>query len=34
VVFGLDQISLAMGLGGVAAPAIRNHLAAERPLRR
>jgi len=34
VVIGLDQISHAMGQAGVAATAIRNHLAAERPLRR
>jgi thioredoxin reductase (NADPH) len=34
VVVGLDQISHAMGQAGVAATAIRNHLAAERPLRR
>ncbi len=32
VVIGLDQISHAMGEGGVAATAIRNDLAAERPL--
>jgi thioredoxin reductase (NADPH) len=34
VVVGLDQISHAMGQAGVAATAIRNHLAAQRPLRR
>jgi thioredoxin reductase (NADPH) len=34
VVIGLDQISHAMGQAGVAATAIRNHLAKERPLRR
>jgi thioredoxin reductase (NADPH) len=34
VVIGLDQISHAMGQAGVAATAIRNHLAQERPLRR
>jgi len=34
VVLGLDQISHAMGEGGVAATAIRNHLADTRPLRR
>jgi thioredoxin reductase (NADPH) len=34
VVIGLDQISHAMGQAGVAATAIRNHLAMERPLRR
>ncbi|MBO0750370.1 MAG: NAD(P)/FAD-dependent oxidoreductase [Porphyrobacter sp.] len=34
VVVGLDQISHAMGQAGVAATTIRNHLAAERPLRR
>ncbi len=34
VVFGLDQISHAMGQGGVAATAIRNDFAARRPLRR
>ena len=34
VVIGLDQISHAMGHAGVAATAIRNHLAEERPLRR
>lgn len=34
VVVGLDQISHAMGQAGVAATAIRNHLASERPLRR
>jgi len=34
VVVGLDQISHAMGQAGVAATAIRNHLAQERPLRR
>ena len=34
VVIGLDQISHAMGQAGVAATAIRNHLARERPLRR
>ncbi len=34
VVIGLDQISHAMGKAGVAATAIRNHLARERPLRR
>lgn len=34
VVLGLDQISHAMGEGGVAATAIRNDLAARRPLRR
>ena len=32
VVIGLDQISLAMGHGGVAATTIRNDLAKERPL--
>ena len=31
---GLDQISQAMGQAGVAATAIRNHLAEQRPLRR
>jgi thioredoxin reductase (NADPH) len=31
---GLDQISHAMGEAGVAATAIRNHLARERPIRR
>lgn len=34
VVKGLDQISHAMGQAGVAATTIRNHLAAERPIRR
>jgi thioredoxin reductase (NADPH) len=34
VVIGLDQISHAMGQAGVAATAIRNHLASRRPLRR
>lgn len=34
VVIGLDQISHAMGQAGVAATAIRNHLADERPIRR
>ncbi len=34
VVLGLDQISHAMGEAGVAATAIRNDLAAQRPLRR
>jgi thioredoxin reductase (NADPH) len=34
VVKGLDQISHAMGMAGVAATTIRNHLAEERPLRR
>jgi len=34
VVLGLDQISHAMGQGGIAATAIRNDLAARRPLRR
>ncbi|MBA2635828.1 MAG: FAD-dependent oxidoreductase, partial [Sphingomonas sp.] len=34
VVVGLDQISHAMGGGGVAATAIRNDLAKERPLLR
>ena len=34
VVIGLDQISHAMGEGGVAATTIRNDLAKERPLRR
>lgn len=34
VVKGLDQISHAMGEGGVAATAIRNHLAKGKPLRR
>jgi thioredoxin reductase (NADPH) len=34
VVIGLDQISHAMGQAGVAATAIRNRLAAERPIRR
>ena len=34
VVIGLDQISHAMGQAGVAATAIRNYLAKERPLRR
>jgi thioredoxin reductase (NADPH) len=34
VVFGLDQISHAMGEGGVAATTIRNDLARERPLLR
>ena len=34
VVKGLDQISHAMGEGGVAATAIRNHLADLAPLRR
>lgn len=34
VVKGLDQISHAMGQGGVAATAIRNYLAEDQPLRR
>jgi thioredoxin reductase (NADPH) len=34
VVLGLDQISHAVGEGGVAATTIRNDLAAQRPLRR
>ncbi len=34
VVLGLDQISHAMGEGGVAATTIRNHLAETRPIRR
>jgi thioredoxin reductase (NADPH) len=34
VVLGLDQISHAMGEGGVAATTIRNHLAEARPIRR
>mgnify|MGYP006203912125 CR=1 FL=1 len=34
VVIGLDQISHAMGEGGVAATTIRNDLAKEQPLRR
>ncbi len=34
VVVGLDQISHAMGQAGVAATAIRNHLAEEKPIRR
>jgi len=34
VVLGLDQISHAMGQAGVAATTIRNHLAAQAPLRR
>ena len=34
VVIGLDQISHAMGQAGVAATTIRNHLAAQTPLRR
>jgi len=34
VVLGLDQISHAMGQGGVAATTIRNELAKERPIRR
>ncbi|GMM93065.1 NAD(P)/FAD-dependent oxidoreductase [Qipengyuania sp. MTN3-11] len=34
VVIGLDQISHAMGQAGVAATAIRNHLAEKRPIRR
>ena len=34
VVIGLDQISHAMGAAGIAATAIRNHLAQQRPLRR
>lgn len=34
VVIGLDQISHAMGQAGVAATAIRNHLADDRPIRR
>ena len=34
VVIGLDQISHAMGEGGVAATTIRNDMAKERPLRR
>jgi thioredoxin reductase (NADPH) len=33
VVFGLDQISHAMGEGGVAATSIRNDLNALRPMR-
>ena len=32
VVIGLDQISHSMGQGGVAATAIRNDLAKQRPL--
>ncbi len=32
VVLGLDQISHAMGEGGVAATTIRNDLAKERPI--
>lgn len=34
VVLGLDQISHAMGEGGVAATTIRNDLARQAPLRR
>ncbi|HEX7883846.1 MAG TPA: NAD(P)/FAD-dependent oxidoreductase, partial [Afipia sp.] len=34
VVLGLDQISHAMGEGGVAATTIRNDLARHTPLRR
>ncbi len=34
VVLGLDQISHAMGEGGVAATTIRNDLARERPIKR
>jgi thioredoxin reductase (NADPH) len=34
VVLGLDQISHAVGEGGVAATTIRNDLAERRPLRR
>jgi thioredoxin reductase (NADPH) len=34
VVKGLDQISHAMGEGGVAATTMRNDLAEKRPLRR
>jgi thioredoxin reductase (NADPH) len=34
VVLGLDQISHAMGEGGVAATTIRNDLSRERPLKR
>ena len=34
VVLGLDQISHAMGEGGVAATTIRNDLAKERPIMR
>ena len=34
VVKGLDQISHAMGMAGVAATTIRNHLAEQEPLRR
>ena len=34
VVLGLGQISHAMGLANVAAAAIRNRLAEQRPLRR
>jgi len=34
VVLGLDQISHALGQGGVAATTIRNDLAKERPIRR
>ena len=34
VVLGLDQISHAMGEGGVAATTIRNDLAKDRPLKR
>jgi thioredoxin reductase (NADPH) len=34
VVHGLDQISHAMGEGGVAATTIRNDLAKERPIKR
>jgi thioredoxin reductase (NADPH) len=34
VVIGLDQISHAMGEGGVAATTIRNDLAAQRPFLR
>ncbi|WFL76786.1 NAD(P)/FAD-dependent oxidoreductase [Altererythrobacter arenosus] len=34
VVVGLDQISAAMGQAGIAATTIRNHLAAQTPLRR
>ena len=34
VVLGLDQISHAMGEGGVAATTIRNDLAREQPFKR
>jgi thioredoxin reductase (NADPH) len=34
LVIGLDQISSAMGQGGIAATTIRNDLAKERPLLR